>query len=81
MTALRYFFTLLFFTGFSAISAAQDIKSITLFGTVTHAVTGEKLTNATVFVMDIRKGTATDKGGFYILSVPSARYTIKISSV
>ncbi len=80
----NYWFRLLlvlYLTGIAAISKAQTPKSTTLFGTVTHAVTGEKLPNATVFVMDIRKGAQTDKGGFYILSVPSARYTVKFSSI
>jgi ferric enterobactin receptor len=81
MIRQRYIFTILFFAGIIVNSQGQGTKSTTLFGTVTNALTGEKMSGASVFVMEVRKGTQTDKEGFYILSVPSGKYTVKYSSI
>ncbi len=60
---------------------AQSTGSAALFGTVTNAITGQKMDNVTIFAIDVRKGTQTDREGFYFLALKEGTYTIKISSI
>ncbi|MBU1822933.1 MAG: TonB-dependent receptor, partial [Bacteroidetes bacterium] len=60
---------------------AQSTGAGALIGTVSSAVTGQKMDNVSVFVIDVRRGTQTDKEGFYYIALKQATYTVKFSSI
>ena len=54
----------------------------TVTGRVTDAETGEALQGATVFLVELERGDATDpEGRFELTSVPAGLYTLRISSI
>ncbi|MEZ5084291.1 MAG: TonB-dependent receptor [Bacteroidales bacterium] len=53
----------------------------TLSGYITDATNGEELIGATVYVVELETGTASNVYGFYSLTIPEGQYTIKISYV
>ena len=50
-------------------------------GKITDAETGEDLTGVSVLVTELAKGTATNSYGFYSLSLPEGKYTIRYSYI
>jgi iron complex outermembrane recepter protein len=55
---------------------------VTLHGTITAKATGETLAGATVFIPDLKTGTAADKDGVYTLSnLPAAKLLVQVSFV
>jgi hypothetical protein len=65
---------------FSTISAQKETK-YTVSGYVNDASSGESQVAAVVYVEEIAKGTTTNEFGFFSLSLPTGKYTIKISYV
>lgn len=64
---------LLFLLLFPFLLTAQ-VKSTQLTGTVTDAVTGQPLPGATVYLPDLKRGTTTDKDGYYkIENLPAVK--------
>ncbi len=51
----------------------------TLSGFVRDAATGEALIGATVWAEDLQTGAATNKYGFYSLTLPEGRHQLKVS--
>ncbi len=74
-TGLLFLLSILFATP----SFAQ--QKFTISGTVFSQKTGERLINASVKVVDRSIGTITNEYGFFSLSLPTANYTIEISSI
>lgn len=77
----RWFLFSMLLIVFKAEVNAQAPKATTLFGAVTNALTGEKMANVSVFLIENRKGAQTDREGFFILTVPSDKYTVKFSAI
>ena len=69
-----------FFILFHSLSWAQ-VSSVGFYGTVRQQGNGEALQGATVFVVEPRKGTQTDRQGFYMMALKPGRYTVKFSSL
>lgn len=51
----------------------------TIYGTITDASSGETLISATVYCAGQNAGTATNTYGFYSLTLPKGRHTVKFS--
>ncbi|MBI3143566.1 MAG: TonB-dependent receptor [Bacteroidetes bacterium] len=56
-------------------------QKVTLSGYLTDAATGEQLIGASVFVKDLKDGTATNVYGFYSLTLPQGTYDVVYSYV
>lgn len=52
-----------------------------LAGYVREAGTSQPIAGVTVFVQELRRGTTTDKSGFYVLALPAGTFTILFSNV
>ena len=68
---------LIILLGFGFSSQAQNNYSIS--GNITDNASGEELIGATIFVNEIQRGTATNVYGFYSLTLPKGKYTLRIS--
>ena len=77
MTKL-YSFIITFMLLFSYSIQAQNY---TISGKVEDATTGEKLISANIILMGTSFGAATDENGYYSISAPAGKYTIKCSYV
>lgn len=65
---------LLYYTGMAQ-------QKFTLNGYAKDAENGEELIGVTVYVEELKVGTATNVYGFYALSLPPGKYTVLFSSV
>lgn len=72
-------FLYLFFILYSFLAQAQD--SSTLSGTITDLETNETLIGATVYVNETASGTASNEYGFYSITLPKGKYTIRIDYI
>lgn len=77
---MRWIALLCLIVGIQQVGRGQNTESAALFGTVTNAA-GEGMSNVTVFVVDVRRGTQTDKNGFYFISLKTGTYSVKFSSI
>lgn len=68
---------LLFLWALPILVSAQE--KYTISGTVTDGANGETMIGANVFLEPIMKGTTTNVYGFYSITVPEGKYTLKIS--
>ncbi|MCK3684259.1 TonB-dependent receptor [Maribellus sp. YY47] len=68
--------TLLLFCAFLA--RAQEV---TLSGYLKDASNGEALIGATVYIPELKQGTASNAYGFYSLTIPEGTYTIRVSFI
>ncbi len=75
---LRYFalLGLLIFPPYADASAGDLEAKYTLSGYIRDSRTGEELIGATVYVNELRSGTATNLYGYYTLSLPEGEYSI-----
>lgn len=83
MKNLLYFlgvFCILYFST-HALTYAQKQPKFTLKGYLKDAENGEGLLGATVYVKELRTGTATNLYGFYSLSLEAGTYTISYSYI
>ncbi len=55
--------------------------NITLSGYVKSAETGEGLIGSTIYIEELKTGTATNAYGFYSLTIPKGKYTIRYSFI
>jgi len=77
---MRYVALLLFLLmGISISTLAQNNHSIS--GYILDAATGEELIGATVFVEEIKDGTASNVYGFYSLTLPHGEYKLRFSYI
>ncbi len=75
MMKLKVLLLLLFFAG------AATAQNVTLSGYLNDAANGEALIGATVYIEELRQGTATNTYGFYSLTIPAGDYTLQISII
>lgn len=73
-------FSIFFFFLFSFLQA-QTTPKYTVSGYIKDAANGENLMGASVYVVELNKGTNTNDYGFYSLTLPAGRYTLRISYV
>jgi|WetSurMetagenome_2_1015567.scaffolds.fasta_scaffold17007_2 hypothetical protein len=73
--SLNWLFVL--FTLFPSIAFSQ--KNYTLSGKVTDSETGEDLIGVSVLVVGMGKGIASNSYGFYSISLPEGKYTLRFS--
>jgi hypothetical protein len=59
----------------------ENTGTFTVSGRVTDKSNGEELLGATVYVQELRTGTATNLYGFYSISLKPARYSLSFSYV
>lgn len=64
---------------YSTILIASDKH--TLSGYITDVSNGEELIGATVYVVELETGTASNVYGFYSLTIPEGVYTIQVSYI
>ncbi len=69
---------LLIFLLYASMVAAQNV---TLSGHLKDASNGEALIGATLYVEELKQGTATNAYGFYSLTIPEGNYTLQISFI
>ena len=80
--SLKFFYSsiltvwILFFTILQV--EAQENK-VTLSGHIKDQTSGENLPSATVGIVELKRGVNTNNFGFYSISVPKGKYTVKIS--
>jgi len=57
----------------------SDITNeVRLSGRVTDSETGTPLQGATIYIVELRRGTSTDSDGFFTLTLPTGDYTLRI---
>src|SRR4051794_36569600 len=76
MNHMRTIF-ILFLVFFSSLSFAQ--QKYTISGKVKDAANGEDMIGAVIFVKEINNGVVTNEYGFYSITLPEGKYTVKIS--
>ncbi|MGA0558127.1 TonB-dependent receptor [Larkinella sp. VNQ87] len=83
MTILRFAgqlaLALLFITVWSEPVCAQSSLTRVISGYVRETGTNKPIGGATVFIVETRRGTTTDRDGFYNLTVADGSYTLLIS--
>ena len=75
------FYTLLLLVFTAGVTLGQAPSKFTLSGYVKDGTNGESLLAASVYVVQLGKGTNTNEYGFYSMSLPADTYTIRISYV
>ncbi len=63
------------------VTTSVAAQKITLSGYLTDENSGEALIGATIFVQELKQGTATNAYGFYSLTIPPGNYTLQISFI
>jgi len=66
---------------FILFTTAVTAQKVTLSGYLKDAKNGEALIGATIYVLELKQGTATNSYGFYSLTIPKGNYTLQISFV
>jgi len=54
-----------------------NLKTATLQGTIKDIETGEPLVGATIYIEELKKGTACNSYGFYSITLPKGQYKIE----
>jgi len=58
-------------------STNPNLKTATLQGTIKDIETGEPLVGATIYIEELKKGTACNAYGFYSITLPKGQYRIE----
>ena len=74
---IRSMITLTFLLVVTLLAQAQEKHTIS--GTITDGANGETMVGTNVFLEPITKGTTTNVYGFYSITVPDGKYTLKVS--
>lgn len=64
---------------FALFAKAQN--KITLSGTVADALSKEALIGVSVYIVELKTGISTNEYGFYSITIPKGKYTIKVGFV
>src|SRR5258708_6302849 len=80
---LKFFTRILFCLAFLALGclSVKAQSKVTLSGYVKDTANAESLLAASVYIVELSRGANTNEFGFYSLTVPPGKYTIKISYV
>lgn len=77
MQTIKFYLLLLSLTVFSTNLFADD--KVTLSGFVKDISSGENLPAATINIVELKKGINTNTYGFFSISLPKGKYTIRIT--
>ena len=77
---MKYKIVLVFLILFSGLLATAQVK-YSMSGFVRDASTGEEMIGATIYVEELKEGTATNAYGFYSLTLPAGSYKIRFSYI
>ena len=66
---------------FCFITTLASTQNVTLSGYLNDAGSGEGLIGATVYIEELKQGTATNAYGFYSITIPPGNYTMQISFI
>nr|WP_321485240.1 TonB-dependent receptor [uncultured Draconibacterium sp.] len=64
-----------------SVGVVVQAQNITLSGYLRDASNGEALIGATVYVEELKQGTASNAYGFYSLTIPEGSYTLQVSFI
>ena len=64
-----------------SIGVVVQAQNITLSGYLRDASNGEALIGATVYVEELKQGTASNAYGFYSITIPEGSYTLQVSFI
>lgn len=78
---MKNYLTLLFAFTCALVYAQTGTGKFTLSGYIKDGTNGESLLGASVYVVELGKGTNTNDYGFYSLTMPADTYTVRISYV
>lgn len=78
---MKNYLTLLFAFTCAFVYAQTGNGKFTLSGYIKDGTNGESLLGASVYVVELGKGTNTNDYGFYSLTMPADTYTVRISYV
>jgi len=70
---------ILFLVAIIFVTSVLNAQTSTLSGYITDAETGEGLISANVYIQELETGTASNQYGFYSITVPKGKYTIRYS--
>lgn len=79
ITALGIVILLLLSSAFGENTEESNKKTIS--GTITNSKNGEALIGATVYVQELETGTSTNAYGYFSISLPPGKYTLKFSYI
>lgn len=65
----------------TSIASVLADENVTINGYVRSADTGEGLIGSTIYVEELKTGTATNAYGFYSLTLPKGNYTLRFSFI
>lgn len=65
----------------SFITSFVFAQKVTLSGYIKDTSNGESLIGATIYVEELKQGTATNTYGFYSLTIPEGSYTLQLSFI
>lgn len=63
------------------LTVVSNAQKVTINGTIKDSKTTETLIGVNVFIEDLKTGTTTNEYGFYSLTIPQGKYTIKLSHI
>jgi carboxypeptidase-like protein/TonB-dependent receptor-like protein len=69
----------LLFLIFTTMSTQLLSQTSTLSGYITDGSTGEELISANIFILELETGTTSNEYGFYSITIPEGKYTIRYS--
>jgi hypothetical protein len=78
---MKNYLTLLLAFSYAIVFAQTGTGKFTLSGYIKDGTNGESLLGASVYVVELGKGTNTNDYGFYSLTMPADTYTVRISYV
>lgn len=70
---------LFLFLLFSSVAGLAQDNKFSLSGYISDSSSGEQLIGASIYVEELKQGTATNTYGFYSLTLPEGEYHLKIS--
>ena len=65
-------------TTYIPIHLTGAIEDVRLSGRITDSKTGNPLQGATIYIVELRRGTSTDSDGFFTLTLPKGDYQIRV---
>ncbi|MBL7779383.1 MAG: TonB-dependent receptor [Chitinophagales bacterium] len=74
-------FTLIVFVAFAYGQTSAKVTRFTISGYIKEAANSETMMGAAVYAVELGKGATTNEYGFYSLTLPQGKYTLKISYI
>jgi len=78
---LKFSLLWVFLFALNAVTVHAQEQKVTLSGHVKDLTSGENLPSANVGLVELKRGVNTNNYGFYSISVPKGKYTLKVSYI